>query len=130
MTRVVPALGKGAATVEPIAEDRLIEGAPLTRTILDYECDLGSRLLGPAGAPEGARSETLYVGEWSADVGAWRIAYDEWEFCHVLEGVCELVSEDGATHRFAAGDSFVIEPGFKGVWRVLESMRKKFVVRL
>ena len=48
----------------------------------------------------------------------------------MLEGVCELVGEDGVSQRFAAGDSFVIEPGFKGVWRVLEPMRKKFVVRL
>lgn len=130
MTRVVPALGNGAATIEPIAADRLIEGAPLTRTILDYERDLGSPASRPAGAPEGARSERVYVGEWSAGVGAWRIAYDEWEFCHVLEGVCELVSDEGVSQRFAAGDSFVIEPGFKGVWRVLEPMRKKFVVRL
>lgn len=130
MTRVVPALGKGAAQVEPIAADRLIEGAPVTRTVLDYECDLGSPVFRPGGASEGARPEALYVGEWASDVGAWRVAYDEWEYCHMLEGVCELVSEDGVSQRFAAGDSFVIEPGFKGVWRVLEPMRKKFVVRL
>lgn len=111
MTRIVPVLGKGAPTIEPIAAERLLEGAPVTRTIIDYE-----------------RDGSVYVGEWSADVGAWQVAYDEWEFCHVLEGTCELVSEDGASQLFAAGDSFVIEPGFKGVWRVLAPMRKKFVV--
>jgi uncharacterized cupin superfamily protein len=57
------------------------------------------------------------------------VAYDEWEFCHVLEGVCELTPDGGAPQRFKAGDSFVIEPGFVGVWRVLAPMKKRFVVR-
>jgi uncharacterized cupin superfamily protein len=47
----------------------------------------------------------------------------------MLEGVCELVPDDGAAQRFVAGDSFVIEPGFKGMWRVLAAMRKRFVIR-
>jgi uncharacterized cupin superfamily protein len=31
--------------------------------------------------------------------------------------------------RFGPGDSFVIEPGFAGVWRVIAPMKKRFVVR-
>jgi uncharacterized cupin superfamily protein len=85
----------------------------VTRTRIDYE-----------------RDEKTFVGEWSADVGAWRVAYDEWEFCHVLEGVCELTPDGGTPQRFSAGESFVIEPGFEGVWRVIAPMRKKFVIRL
>lgn len=105
--------GAAPASVEAIAPERLVEGAPTQRTSIDYE-----------------RDENLFAGEWAADVGAWRVAYDEWEFCHVIEGACELVSDDGVVQRFSAGDSFVIEPGFKGVWRVLRPMRKHFVVRL
>ena len=101
------------ASVEAVAAERLVEGAPTTRTIIDYE-----------------RDEKTYVGEWSTDVGAWRVAYDEWEFCYLLEGACELVPDGGAPQRFAQGDSFVVEPGFKGVWRVLAPMRKKFVIRM
>ncbi len=104
--------GAGAAEVKPIAADRLLDGAPVTQTRLDYE---------------GARE--TYAGEWASDVGAWRVAYDEWEFCHMLEGVCELTPDGGAAQRFEAGDSFVIEPGFTGVWRVLAPMKKRFVVR-
>ena len=104
--------GQAPASIEAIAPDRLIEGAPSTRTSIDYE-----------------RGETLFAGEWSADVGAWRVSYDEWEFCHLLEGACELIPDGAAPQRFVAGDSFVIEPGFKGVWRVLQPMRKRFVVR-
>ncbi len=104
--------GTAAATSEPIAPERLLEGAPVTRTRIDYE-----------------RGGKIFAGEWSAGIGAWRVAYDEWEFCHLLEGACELVPDDGPSQRFGAGDSFVIEPGFVGVWRVLEPMRKRFVIR-
>jgi hypothetical protein len=102
----------GAVERKPVDADRLVEGAPMTETRLDY-----------------AQGEKTFAGEWSSDVGAWRVSYDEWEFCHVLEGVCELTPDDGAPQRFQAGDSFVIEPSFKGVWRVIEPMRKRFVVR-
>jgi uncharacterized cupin superfamily protein len=104
--------GEAAATREAVPAERVVEGAPATETRIDYE-----------------RDEKLYAGEWSADIGAWRVSYDEWEFCHMLEGVCELVPDDGAAQRFVAGDSFVIEPGFKGMWRVLAAMRKRFVIR-
>ena len=104
---------KGHFSLEPIAPDRLIEGAPMTRTRIDYQ-----------------QGESVFVGEWGSDVGAWRVAYDEWEYCTLLEGACELTPDSGAPQLFAAGDSFVIEPGFKGVWRVLEPMRKTFVIRI
>jgi uncharacterized cupin superfamily protein len=104
--------GAGATEEAPVAADRLLEGAPIARTSIDYE-----------------RSEKTYAGEWSAGVGAWRVSYDEWEFCHVLEGACELVGDDGETQRYQAGDSFIIEPGFSGVWRVTAPMKKRFVVR-
>ena len=105
--------GAAPAVIEPIAADRVVEGAPTSELINAYEAD-----------------EKTYVGEWAATPGAWTVRYDEWEFCHVLSGVCELVPEGGEAQRFAAGDSFIIEPGFVGVWRVLEAMRKRYVIRL
>lgn len=104
--------GAGPREREPIAEERLVDGAPVTETVLEY-----------------ARDDTTFAGEWSASVGAWRVRYDEWEFCHMLEGACELVPDDGPAQRFEAGDSFIIEPGFAGVWRVLRPMKKRFVIR-
>jgi uncharacterized cupin superfamily protein len=104
--------GDSAPERKPVEADRLIEGAPMAETRLDYE------------------REGTYVGEWSCGVGAWRVAYDEWEFCHMLEGACELVADGEAPRSFKAGDSFVIEPGFVGVWRVLAPMKKCFVVRV
>ena len=110
--KFVFALKDGIVERAPIAADRVLEGAPMTETRLDYEKD------------------GTYAGEWAASVGAWRVRYDEWEFCHMLEGVCELVDENGGAQRFSAGDSFVIEPGFAGVWRVIAPMRKRFVIRV
>lgn len=104
--------GQGPTEEKAIAEVRLVEGAPMARTSMDYSHD-----------------DKIFAGEWSCDVGAFRVNYEEWEFCHVLEGACELTPDDGAPRRFAAGDSFVIEPGFKGVWRVLAPMRKRYVVQ-
>lgn len=106
------ALKGGSVETNPIAADRLIEGAPIETTKLEYE-----------------RDGKIYVGEWGASVGAWRVKYEEWEYCLMLEGICELVPDNGAPQRFSAGDSFIIEPGFIGVWRVIEPMRKRFVIR-
>lgn len=103
--------GQSAREEAPVAADRVVEGSPHTVSCLDY-----------------ARGEKLFAGEWTATEGAWRVKYEEWEFCHVLEGACELVGDDGVTQHFTAGDSFVIEPGFSGVWRVLQPMKKRFVV--
>ena len=111
--RIIAIDGRDTPVIEPIAPDRVIEGAPVTELINQYEA-----------------GEHTYVGEWAASLGAWRVAYDEWEFCHILAGLCELVPDGGAAQRYGPGDSFVIEPGFKGVWRVLEPMRKRYVIRL
>jgi hypothetical protein len=106
------ALTRGEAVREPIARDRLIDGEPIAETKIEYQ--LGDK---------------IFVGEWSCGVGAWRVQYDEWEFCEMLDGACELVAEDGVAKRFSRGDRFVIEPGFRGVWRVIEPMKKRFVIR-
>ncbi|MET3521063.1 cupin domain-containing protein [Mesorhizobium abyssinicae] len=93
--------------------DRLISGDPKFRTWNVEERDGG-----------------LYAGIWESTPGKWRIVYDEWEFCHVLSGV-SVISEDGGEARTVrAGDSFVLRPGFKGSWEVLETTRKEYVIKL
>ena len=51
MTKLHAVRGEGATETAPIAADRLIEGAPVATTRLDYERDGKS-----------------YAGEWSADI--------------------------------------------------------------
>jgi uncharacterized cupin superfamily protein len=94
--------------------DRVIAGTPAFRT-WTFE--------------ESADGKT-FAGVWESTPGAWRISYDEWEYCSILSGV-SIVTRDGeAPQRVNAGDAFVLQPGFVGTWEVVETTRKLFVVRL
>lgn len=97
------------------APDRVVKGDPTSRTWVLDEAEDGR----------------LVSGVWEATAGAWRISYDEWEFCTIVSGT-SILHEDGveAPHVLRAGDSFVIRPGFTGIWEVVETTRKVFVVRL
>ncbi|MEQ8479848.1 MAG: cupin domain-containing protein [Hoeflea sp.] len=72
----------------------------------------------------------LYCGIWESTPGSWRISYDEWEYCRILEGVSVISEENGQTVTVRAGDSLVLRPGFKGTWEVIETTRKDYVIRL
>lgn len=72
----------------------------------------------------------LYCGIWQSTPGKWRISYDEWEYCRILEGVSVLEEEGGSALTVRAGDSFILRPGFKGTWEVIETTRKDYVIRL
>lgn len=95
------------------AEGRLISGNPKFRSWNVEEAEGG-----------------LYAGIWESTPGKWRIEYDEWEFCHILSGVSILTEDGGAAREVKAGDRFVIRPGFKGSWEVIETTRKDYVIRL
>ena len=75
-------------------------------------------------------ADGLYAAIWEATPGKWRIEYEEWEFCHILEGVSVIEETGGERRTVKAGDSFVIRPGFKGTWEVVETTRKEYVIRL
>jgi uncharacterized cupin superfamily protein len=70
----------------------------------------------------------LYCGIWQATPGKWRIRYEEWEYCRILEGLSVVTEEGGAARIVRTGDSFVIRPGFKGTWEVLETTLKDYVI--
>jgi len=95
------------------APDRLIAGNPAFRTWNVEETGDG-----------------LYAGIWEATPGKWRIEYDEWEFCHILSGVSVIGEEGGTSRTVRAGDSFVLRPGFRGSWEVVETTRKEYVIRI
>lgn len=105
-TAIEPEAGKPAA-------GRLISGDPQFRTWNAEEADGG-----------------LYAGIWESTPGKWRIEYDEWEFCHILSGVSVIAEDDGETRTVRAGDSFVLRPGFKGSWEVVETTRKEYVIKV
>jgi uncharacterized protein len=94
------------------AEGRVVSGSPTFRTWNIEEAEGG-----------------VCAGTWEATPGKWRVEYDEWEFCHILSGVSVIAEDGGESRTVKAGDSFVIRPGFKGTWEVLETTRKAYVIR-
>jgi hypothetical protein len=94
------------------AEGRVVSGSPAFTTWNSEESEGG-----------------LYAGVWEATPGKWRIEYDEWEFCHILAGVSVITEEGGEARTVHAGDAFVLRPGFRGTWEVVETTRKEYVIR-
>lgn len=97
---------------ELIETARLVAGVP-RQTVANAYSDPGN---------------AFHCGVWEGEVGAWRVAYTEHEFCHLLAGRVRLLADDGNETVLAAGDSFVIPSGFTGVWEVLEPARKLYAV--
>lgn len=110
-------LSVGTKNVEPESgapsPDRLISGDPKFRTWNVEEREGG-----------------LYAGIWESTPGKWRIVYDEWEFCHILSGISVIAEDGGDARTVRTGDSFVLRPGFRGSWEVLETTRKEYVIKL
>lgn len=96
------------------APDRLVEGAPTWKTWDIAQTDDG----------------VVRSGIWEVTPGAYRsIKGSTFEFCTILSGVSELIEDGKEPRRIVAGDSFVMHPGFTGVWRVIETTRKLWVCR-
>ena len=116
MSDFITMLSANEADGEPgaPAPDRLVDGNPRHRTWNAYQ------------SPD----DKLFSVIWESTPGCWRIVYDEWEFCHIISGVSVLTGEDGREKTVRAGDAFTISPGFRGTWRVVETTRKHYVIRL
>ena len=71
----------------------------------------------------------VFSGVWECTPGAWRVTYDEWEYCKILSGHSVLLEKGGDIHDLKPGDSIILRPGFKGIWRVIETTRKEYVIR-
>jgi uncharacterized cupin superfamily protein len=96
------------------AEDRILRGKPVALT---WNVD---------ESPDGK----LFTGLWEATPGAWRVRYDEWEFCEIESGHSVVTPDGGEPIHLRAGDRLVLRPGFTGVWEVMETTRKSYVIRL
>jgi uncharacterized cupin superfamily protein len=94
------------------AKDRLISGDPVFTTWNIEE------------------RNGLFCGIWQSTPGKWRIAYDEWEYCRILEGRSIITEDGGPAHEVGPGDSFILRPGFTGTWDVVETTVKDYVIRI
>lgn len=79
--------------------------------------------------PMEARGD-LFCGIWQSTVGTWSVNYTEWEYVYILQGHSVLTDENGTATQLRAGDRFIIRPGFRGTWDVIETTLKDYVIRL
>ncbi len=95
------------------APERLISGSPELAT----------------WAMDESKGGQVRTGVWQATPGLTHsIKGETLEFCHIIEGLVEITSEQGEAWTFKAGDSFVMKPGFVGTWKTIETVRKVYVV--
>ena len=100
-----------ADTTRP-APEKLIHGDPVHTTWLHED-----------RAP-------LYAGIWRSTPGAWRVAYDEWEYFNVLSGRGTLTDAQGHKTDLTPGTRHILRPGFTGIFEVTEELTKDFVILL
>ena len=74
--------------------------------------------------------ERLYCGIWESNKGTVKVSYDEWEFCHFIQGEAILTREDGRRWQLSKGDAFIIPAGFKGTWETVRKVKKHYVILL
>lgn len=102
----------GEASVSRPSPDRLLEGSP-QHTARNFFSDTSGQ---------------FFAGVWESTPGRWRVRYSENEFCHITKGRVLIEDEAGRSWSFQPGDSFVIPAGFAGTWKVLEPVRKLYVI--
>ncbi|MFZ1467605.1 MAG: cupin domain-containing protein [Paracoccaceae bacterium] len=74
-------------------------------------------------------ADGLFCGLWQSTPGKFSMSYTEWEYVHIHSGHSILTCDDGTVTHLRAGDSYIIRPGFKGTWEVVETTLKDYVIR-
>ncbi len=111
---VLKTKGKGSPKVEEGAADtaKLIKGKHKTKTWNHFTGEDGR----------------LFCGIWESTPGKVKIAYEEWEFCHFLQGKAVLTNDKGKKWTLKKGDAFIIPAGFKGTLETVKKVRKHYVI--
>lgn len=69
-------------------------------------------------------------GIWECTVGSYHATYTAYEYVVLIEGRITITPDGGTPVTVKAGDAFVVEPTFKGTWKIEENVRKHFDFRL
>jgi len=108
--------GEGAPKVvvaKPTPE-KLISGSAVTQTWNHFT----------------GEDDRLHCGIWESAKGKVNVHYDEWEFCHFIQGEAILTSDNGKSWTLSKGDAFIIPAGFKGTWETIRKVKKHYVILL
>ena len=103
-----------AAEIDYPKPERLLRGNPQRTTWNQYSNS----------------SAEVYAGIWSSQPGAWRIQMGEREdeLFTVINGRCRVSNTQGHACECGPGESLVIPAGFIGVFEVLETLTKHYMI--
>jgi uncharacterized cupin superfamily protein len=106
------------SNVTPITDDLegwvVTEGAPTMKTWILYT----------------SHDESMISGYWEATPGSYHATYTDYEFVHIIAGKLIITADGESPVELGAGEAFVVEPGFKGTWQIIEPIRKHFDIKL
>lgn len=112
MTDIIVVKARGKAEAGTPDSSKLISGKYKTKTWNNFSGEDGR----------------LFCGIWESTPGKVAVSYDEWEFCHFMEGKAVLTNQKGKKWTLKQGDAFIIPAGFKGTWETVEKVRKHYVI--
>lgn len=108
--------GAGEIKLEPcsvVPPEAVIDGTPNEQGAVISESKDGNFIVGIWESTPYAEAFDAYPGD---------------EFCQVLSGKVTLTDAEGNASTFEAGDSYFVPKGFKGTFRVVETMRKYYAL--
>jgi uncharacterized cupin superfamily protein len=71
----------------------------------------------------------ITIGIWECTVGRFTADRSKAsEFCHMISGRIEMTHADGRKVHLGPGDAINLPLGWIGEWRVLEQVRKLYVI--
>ena len=73
---------------------------------------------------------SMISGYWEATPGTYHATYTEYEFVHIIAGKLTITPDGGTPVYLGPGDAFVVEAGFKGLWKIEETIHKHFAIKL
>ena len=73
---------------------------------------------------------SMISGCWEAKPGTYHATYTAYEFVHLIKGKITITPDGGMPVNVGPGDAFVVEPGFKGTWKIREKVFKHFDIKL
>lgn len=72
---------------------------------------------------------SMIAGYWEATLGTYYATHTDHEFVHVIAGKMINTPDGGEPVLLEAGDVFVVELGFTGHWKIVETIRKHFAIK-
>ena len=63
---------------------------------------------------------------WEKEVSRFDWHYDSQEICYLLEGQAEVITPDGDSVRFGAGDLVRFPAGLSCTWEITKPVKKHF----